>query len=320
MQALGGLVTSAVTGKAAPVTPPSTSGFQQFFSKGFLIPWWAHIFLTGIAPLLLLVPYIGPSVFTFPYTFGVNGINLLATHSMGWGAAKAAFNLMCSTLAKILAIYLPGWWTPFLNGILHYANPWFVFDILQVYNPKFKTEGYKIPFWNKQTNSVLESKGTRATADIGYTDKDGKVSFGLMSTIPIAAMIALLLPAFYTMSANFPPEIAAKMNPVLDMITTIGGGIAGVAGGGIGTFVLLPNLISTVQSQFTTLMAGGDPPPQQGGMPTIHEVAESVLRNGQQGGGIDTESGVFIGILAITAIGGLSLALVRRKGLSSSTL
>jgi len=328
MQALAGLAAQAaakVPGAASVLptsltpTPPPATGLKGFLSKGFTVPWWLHIFITGIAPFLVLIPFVGPAVFTFPYTFGVNGINLLATNSMGWAAAKAALNFMCQTIGQVISIYLPGWWSPYLKAFLYYANPWFVFDILQAYNPKFKEEGYKIPFWNKQTNSVLEKKGTRTNVDIGFTDLSGTTSYGLMGAIPIGAMLVLLLPAFYTMSANFPPEISAKMNPILDSITTLGGAITGIAGGGIGTFVLLPKLISSLQSSASSIMAGGDPVQSGGsGIPTINEVAENMLK--QNGGGTDPESGVFMGILAITILGGISLAVTRRKGVSASKL
>jgi hypothetical protein len=326
MDALLGAAAKAVPGAdavmskipgASPGATPAT-GLSGFLSKGFNAPWWLHIFITGIAPLLVLVPFVGPTIFTFPYTFGVNGINLLASNSMGWAAAKAALNFMCQTMSQLLSIYLPGWWSPYLKAILYYANPWFVFDILQVYNPKFKDEGYKIPFWNKQTDSVLEKKGKRKNVNIGFTDASGVVSYGLMGAIPIGAMAVLLLPAFYTMSANFPPELSAKMNPVLDMITSVGTAIAGIAGGGIGTFVLLPKLMSSLQTGTASIMSGGESIQTGGGIPSVNELAENMLK--QSGGGTDPESGVFMGILAITVLGGLSLAVIRRKGLSDSTL
>ena len=300
-------------------TPPASgsSGLKGFLSKGFVLPWWAHIFLSGIAPFLILIPYAGPTLFSFPYTFGVNGLNLLASNSMGWAAVKAVFNLLFQTLSRVIALKFPGWWNPYIKAILYYANPWFVFDILQVYNPRFKDDGYKIPFWNKKVNSTIESKGKRTTSDIGYTDLSGNRTYGTMSAVPIGAMMVLLLPALYTMSENLPPEITSKIEPFLNTITTIMTGVAGIAGGGIGTFVILPNLITSVQTQITGLMAGGnqEKPVQTGGsnIPTINELTEKMLKESAQSGGGDIEGSVFMGILAFTILGGLSLALVRRK-------
>jgi hypothetical protein len=321
-------------------TPAPASG-QSFLSKGFKLPWWAHIFLTGIFPLLVLIPYVGPTIFTFPYTFGVFGINLLASNSMTWAAAKAGFHLACQAMAEMIAVQSTGqWWLPALRAILYYANPWFVFDIVQVFNPEFVKQGYKIPFANMQTDSSLNPASTKPLTEshIGYTvdmsanridyaetlDKKGvqktgyTTSYGKMSTIPIAASIALILPAMYTMSSFFPPALQAKINPVLSTIVTVGGGITAVAGGGIGSFVLLPNLIGSVQTGITGLMAGGDPVQKGGGFPSLDDVAKSMLRTPPTKE--DDESKFFLGVLAFTVFGGLSLAVIRNKGLSVSSI
>ena len=327
---------------AASSSSASTS--TDLFSKGFVLPWWAHIFITGIFPMLILLPYIGPTLFNFFYTFGVNGINLLATNSMTWAVAKAAFNMSCQAMAEMIAIESTGeWWLPAVKAILYYANPWFVFDIIQIYNPDFRKQGYKIPFANIQTDASLKPGSTTALkdSDIGYTvdpsgvsilysktlDSKGvqktgyTTSYGKMSTIPIAASIALLLPAMYTMTSFFPPELQAKVKPVLDTILTVGGGITAIAGGGIGSFVLLPNLIGSVQTGITGLMAGGDPKPMQtggGGLPSIQQLAKSMLRPAPTRE--DDESKFFLGVLAFTIFGGISLAVIRQKGLSGSSV
>lgn len=333
------------TSTGAPAAASSsTSSSTDLFSKGIPLPWWAHIFITGIFPLLILVPYIGPTFFNFFYTFGVNGINLLATNSMTWAVAKAAFNMSCQAMAEMIAVESTGqWWLPAVKAILYYANPWFVFDMIQIYNPDFRKQGYKIPFANIQTDASLKPGSTTALndSDIGYTvdssgvriaygntldskgvQKDGyTTSYGKMSTIPIAASIALLLPAMYTMSSFFPPELQAKIKPFLDTILTVGGGITAIAGGGIGSFVLLPNLIGSVQTGITGLMSGGDSKHVQTGggeLPTIQEMAKSMLRPAPTKE--DDESKFFLGILAFTVFGGLSLAVIRQKGLSGSSI
>jgi hypothetical protein len=321
----------------------SASTSTDLFSKGIALPWWAHIFITGIFPMLILVPYIGPTLFNFFYTFGVNGINLLATNSMTWAVAKAAFNLSCQAMAEMIAVQSTGeWWLPAVKAILYYANPWFVFDMIQIYNPDFRTQGYKIPFANIQTDDSLKPGSTKKLIDrdIGYTvdpsgvkiayektiDSKGvqkagyTTTYGKMSTIPIAASIVLLLPAMYTMSSFFPPELQAKIKPILDTILTVGGGITAIAGGGIGSFVLLPNLIGSVQAGINNLMTGGSEPPAQsgGGLPSIHQLANSMLRPAPTKE--DDESKFFLGVLAFTIFGGISLAVIRQKGLSGSSV
>jgi hypothetical protein len=341
MAGVTGLASSFLgsTTSTSPATSPATSS-TSFLSKGIGLPWWAHIFLTGIFPLLVLIPYIGPTIFTFPYTFGVNGINLLATNSMTWAAAKAAFNLSCQAMAEMIAIQSTDqWWLPALRAILYYANPWFVFDMIQIFNPNFIHEGYKIPFANIQTDESLKPGSTKPLKDsnIGYTvdvsgnrvdrktslDAKGKqkagytTTYGKMSTIPIAASIVLLLPAMYTMSSFFPPQLQAKVEPILNTIMTVGGGITAIAGGGIGSFVLLPNLIGSVQTGIQGLMAGGDPVQTGGGIPSIQQVATSMLRPSTKE---DDESKFFLGVLAFTIFGGISLAVIRQKGVSGHSV
>ena len=377
LQGLAGSIpgASALTGTmGAPAAPadPAAAGqtaAKGLFSSGVNLPWWANVFLTGIAPLMILIPYVGPTLFSLPYTFGSYGINLLASNSMGWAAAKAASQLACSLLADLLQVKFGGrWWAPPVRAILKYANPWFVFDILQVWNPNFVKEGYKIPFWNKQTNSTLEGNKLRTERDIGwpviskldsksqpltYQNDEGKpiayavnstgkptfngkllnnpgpvnldatmlpfVNYGWMGAIAFGACIVLILPALYTMAEAFPPEIQAKMVPVLNTVFTLGGAVTAIAGGGLGTFVLLPKLGSILQTNMTSILAGGGAEPQTGGgkkdIPSVEDVAQRLL-----GGKADNESTFFMGTLAVIVLGGFSLALVRIKNLSATTV
>jgi len=173
------------------------------------------------------------------------------------------------------------------------------------------------------------------TTDAKTKQKVATVTYGLAGLMFYAAALAFFLPAFYTFCDNLPPEMQAKLKPFLDLFFTIGGGITALAGGGVGTFVLLPKLIESMQGNVTQLMTGGadseqGAPMQSGGnttgeVPSIQQVAESLMNKGsscQQGGAqpIDTESATFMGILAFTVLGGMSLALVRAKGVSGSKL
>jgi hypothetical protein len=74
--------------------------------------------------------------------------------------------------------------------------------------------------------------------------------------------------------------------------------------------------MTKIQTGFSSIMAGGgDVQPLQGGggIPTIDEVAERVLRNSPQLGGAQAEGTVFMGILALTVASGIAVALTRRK-------
>ena len=296
------------------------------------IPWYAHLFLTGLFPFLTMIPYVGPMFFAAFTLLGSNGVNLLASNTMGWAAAKAASNLMCRMLADVLTVAFPGKiWMSALRAILYYGNPWVVFDMLQVWNPNFVTEGYKIPFWNKQVNPVLAAANPRPTMkDIGgplvdsagkpVVGADGKPTgekaYGWIGAIFWGAVIVLAFPYVSSIISALPPEMQAKALPFTNLITTVIGGFAAVAGGGIGTFVLLPNMISGAQSQFTSLMTGGGPVQGGGGaeIPSLQEVAEGLLKKGaQNGGGDHLESSMFMGVLAVIAFGGMALGFARLK-------
>jgi len=313
-----------IPGISGAPTDPAVSGtstIKGLFSKGFELPWWIHIFLTGIAPFLVLLPYVGTTIFSFPYMFGVNGLNLLATNSMGFAAMKAAMNFFFQMIAAKLSSEFPGqWWLPVARAILYYGNPWFVFDILQIYNPSFASDGYKIPFWNKKTNSVLEKSSTRTQKDIGYTDAKGTISYGWMGAVAIGAAIVLLAPATSILIESLPPEAKAKIDPIFSTIVTIVGGFGAVAGGSVASFVGIPALVSSVQSGFTSIMAGGAAAPQTGGFKSISEMVKPMIRKTTAEQEEEDMSKIFLGILGFIAFSGVSLAVIREKGIPGYTV
>jgi hypothetical protein len=274
----------------------------------------------------------------------------VASNSSFWALGKAAFNVLCIGLYDIIAIYFAGkWWLPALKALLRYANPWYVFDMIQVFNPKFKDIGYKIPFLNKRANTNKEKGAKLVTGDIGYIQRGSSgadtITYGSFYKAAGAAAV-FLLPALYTLFDNLPAELKGKVQPLLDSVVSVGGMITAVAGGGIGTFILLPQLATSLQGNFAKLMAGGSEEGEAnalpnleatvdatdtnaqlggGGVPSIEELANSLLKNkstAQGGGGasVDTESATFMGLLGITILGGISLAVLRRKRLSAATL
>jgi hypothetical protein len=213
--------------------------------------------------------------------------------------------------------------------------------MIQVFHPKFKDIGYKIPFLNKRANTNKEKGAKLVTGDIGYIQKGSSgadtITYGSFYKAAGAAAV-FLLPALYTLFDNLPPELKGKVQPLLDSVVSVGSIITAVAGGGVGTFVLLPQLASGLQGNLAKLMAGGseeglattgataEANVQLGGgdVPSVEELANSLLKNKStaQGGGasIDTESATFMGLLGITILGGISVAVLRRKRLSAATL
>jgi len=106
--------------------------------------------------MLPLIPYVGPAFFALFSSFGTNGANLLLSGSMAWAVAKFGFNQACRGAYFLIAKQYPGrWWLPYLKGLLYYANPWYVFDIVQRYSPSFAEEGYKLPFANMYLNDNI---------------------------------------------------------------------------------------------------------------------------------------------------------------------
>jgi hypothetical protein len=350
-----GILGSLTSKLGLPATQtPGAAGPKGGMTSWTIHPWQWHILLTGIAPFMLIIPFLPTSIqsilvciFVIPHTWGVNGVNLVASNSSFWALGKAAFNMLCIGLYDIMAIYFAGqWWLPALKALLRYANPWYVFDMIQVFHPKFKDIGYKIPFLNKRANTNKEKGAKLVTGDIGYIQRGSSgadtITYGSFYKAAGAAAV-FLFPALYTLFDNLPPELKGKVQPLLDSVVSVGSIITAVAGGGIGTFVLLPQLATGLQGNFAKLMAGGSEEGEAtaettvvantannaqlggGDVPSVEELANSLLKNkstaqGGGGGSIDTESATFMGLLGITILGGISVAVLRRKRLSAATL
>jgi hypothetical protein len=180
----------AAQGKAASGDAAGKAYIQGIFNKP--IPLWAHKLLTGIfpfaafQPIVNLIPGLGPLyqaicavVFSAFYTLGSNGANLLVSGSMGWGAMKFASNQMLKGLYFLLSKMYPGqWWLVYLKAFIKYANPWFTFDIMQTYSPRFSREGYKLPFLNKFLNSTIAENEVTKLANkmkVDQLDANGNV-------------------------------------------------------------------------------------------------------------------------------------------------
>ena len=308
-----------------PAEPSGQSVLKGALASGFTLPLWSHLFFTGMLPGGPLIPYAGPFFFSFIHTFGVNGINLLVSNSMSWAAGKALLNLILSQIGGFIAIVYSGnWWAPYLKNFLLYGNPWFVFDIVQVlgavagYNAPFTVRGYKIPFANSQTDSALVPGSTisKNNKSIGFkatvTDSDGNktkaaATFGLMTAIPIAAILVLFMPALTLMSDNLPPQIKSAIDPVINNVFWVVGIISSLVGGtvGIGSVAtMLPTILSYMKPAAPAVQTGGG-----NNMPTVEEIVGKLV----QDGGAKPESSAFMGILAFTVVAGISLAAIRGK-------
>jgi hypothetical protein len=320
-----------LTQAPTPATPDTL--LKKVFNSGFPLPLWAHLFLTGMIPGGPLIPYLGPFVFSFLHTFGINGVNLLVSNALSWAAAKALLGIIMTQIANFVSvIYSDRWWMPYMKNFLVYGNPWFVFDIIQVVgavaglNEPFKMRGYKIPFLDKQVDSEIVPPNKATTnKSIGFMPKpvtnpdgsqtSGTKTFGLLWSIPIAAILVLFMPALTLMSANLPPEIKAQIDPLIANIFWVVGLVSGIVGGtlgvgGLATFT--PTILSWMKPDAiaaAVTQAGGG---ATDAMPSVKDIADSLIQKGgakKEGG----EASAFMGILGFTVVAGIGLALVRGK-------
>jgi hypothetical protein len=316
---VGGLVPSipkvpTVAGAAAE----GQNKVKQFLLEGFSIPWVALLVLAGFPP----VP---------PISFwGYGAVNLMAAGSKGWAMAKAALQLAFVAASKYIGVYYPK--VAWINWIL-WLNPWFVFDIVQLFSPTFETEGFKVPF-----------VGTQIRPEDGVYKLNG---------IVIGIMLGLFSLGGFSLLSYLPPAVVGAAEPALKLLFKIIGGVAAVGGGGLG-MMLLPELLKSAKEDVGAVKAAAvaaapvqaaalpGPLKQQGGaaagsIPPLHEVAaglldpSTVIRGHAElgapfrstvitGGGRSqgsqpstADSAVFVGVLGLAALAGLGLAAVRSK-------
>jgi hypothetical protein len=203
------------------------------------------------------------------------------------------------------------------------ANPWYIFDLIQLFSPGFETEGFKVPFIGTQIRPT-----------------DGNYTVG---GVAIGAAIALFSLGGYNLVQSLPPQIVGAAKPTLELIFKVIGGTTIVGGGGISAYVALPGLLSSLKGDVKNInaelssgalasgavasgaqqMGGGG---TGGSIPSLHEIADGILggmrdtpapyRSGILSGGgssPDIGSSIFLGTLAVAALGGISLALIRNK-------
>ncbi len=217
-------------------------------------------------------------------------------------------------------------------GWLLVLNPWYVFDIVQLFSPAFPTEGFKVPFYGESLRP-----------------KDGVYKF---NAIILGLMFGLVALGGFSLLSYLPPQIAGAIGPTLNIIFKVIGGIAAVGGGGLGMFII-PKLLKEIGEEkakagaaFTAPTASGaaaTSTTQRGGagtgsaIPSLREVATGMLGPDSRGdpgpyrsqvitgGGRQaaaaaskTDSMLFVGILGMSALAGLALAVVRSKGDSAA--
>jgi hypothetical protein len=345
------------------------SVIKKFFDAGFPLDWWHHVVFTGIIPGIMILPYflsqfytstqttgmgivvaIISGIFGIPFTFGSNGIHFLVSNSMTWAAVTLVLNMGFVFFGQLLTYSNFGSWSlffKFYGAIFQFANPFFVFNILQVFNPNFYNEKYKWPFLNKYLSSIVDSKGkliagkVHTANDIGYIPlnpvtkeplKDTVTGryirqYGKMGAMSIGACILLLIPAFSTIMKDLPApwqaSIANSLGSAFSALTVI----AAVFGGGGGIFALtkLSSLVPSSTPAPAQRGGGGDGDDIPSMVDAAKELAEEPQQNAdaQSGGGSEmslSESILFVGIIGGVAAMGAALAAFRKKEYSSPTV
>jgi hypothetical protein len=211
VSALGGLA-AATTGTpttAAGVQASTASGLSKYLN--FELPWFGLFLLAGGFPFP-------------PFSYlGLGGLNLWATGSMSYFAVKAALQGLLTIANMFIKIYYPSmWWF----GYLLVLNPWYVFDIVQMFSPAFAVEGFKTPFLHSPI---------------------GNGSTGKMTPALLAMSFALMCTGAYSLLNFLPNEIQVAYKPIFNTIMLTVGGITALAGGSIGGMVVLPQLITAIK-------------------------------------------------------------------------
>ena len=279
------------------------SGFTKFIQDGIKIPWLGLFILAGGFPYP-------------PFSYlGLGGVNLLVVGSTMWFCIKAGVQFGITLANTFITAYYPElWW---LSTLLSF-NFWYLFDLLQMFSPAFHYEGFKIPFTTFDPNKPLHSKL--------YDTEDGNKSYAYGSIGPASILVigGLTCVGTYSLLNYLPPVITAAWKPIVNTIFTVVGGVTALAGGGIGSALVLPKLMSSLKSnvaEVSSAIPPADPAVQKGGaIPSLEKIANNILNgeetmNNQEGGGSDdTATNVFLGTLTFVTLGGIGLALIRSKG------
>ena len=291
------------------------NSFAKTLKEGLPVGWLSLFILAGGIPFP-------------PFSYlGMGGVNLLAVGSTMWFGIKAGFQFFLTLINVFITAYFPNlWWL----GWLLMLNPWYIFDLIQMFSPAFHYEGFKIPFTVFNPKKPLHSKT--------YSDGEGGLTYAKGAVGPVVILVAagLTCVGSYSLLNMLPPSIQNSWKPLMNTVFAVIGGVTAVAGGGIGGMMALPTLMNSLKSGATQVAAIAPAPVavpvaaavaapvaaptvQMGGgeLPSLATVANNILNGteniNQTGGGEDLSTNIFLGSLTFVTLGGLGLALIRSK-------
>ena len=248
-----------------------TDYFKHMVEVGYPISWLALLIFTGVIP-------IAPMSF-----LGYAGLNLMVSGSYAWAATKAGVQLASYLAGKFIAAYFPELW-PY-SYILAYS-PWYIFDIVQMFDPNFPRLGFRTPFFTTQLGSNFNLAAN---------------TFGSITLVHIFVIIVIMSFGGFTLVDMIPSEITGQFKPLLKTIFKAVAGITGLVGGGMMAFTTMP-------SMFSALRGGGT---QSGGGGAKEKTLDDIAKGFMKPDGDAQMAYLFIGALLTAALGGIALSAAR---------
>jgi hypothetical protein len=251
-----------------------TEYFKNLAYVGTPVSWFVVLIFAGIIP-------VAPMSF-----LGYAGANLMISGSPGWAAAKAGVQVASYLAGQFLAAYFPELW--FVSMILSYS-PWYIFDIVQMFDPEFQYLGFRTPFFTKS---------------LGSTFNPAAGTFGSITLIHVFVVILIMSLGGFTLVNMLPEEITRGFKPLLKTIFKAVAGITGLVGGGLAAFTAMPSMFSAMKGG--AVQEGGSAVQEGGGKKTLDDIAKKMIGPDNSGAAY-----FFIGVLLTAALGGLALSSTR---------
>jgi hypothetical protein len=252
-----------------------TAYFTNLTYVGIPVSWFVVLIFAGVVP-------IAPMSF-----FGYAGANLMISGSPWWAVAKTGVQIASYLGGRLLTAYFPELWP--ISMILSY-NPWYIFDIVQMFDPNFKLVGFRTPFFTTPLGTNIDlQKGT----------------FGSITLIHIFVLILIFSLGGFTLLDVIPSEISGNYKNLIKTIFKVVAGVTGLIGGGLMAATAMPGMFGALKGG--TMRGGGqmEGEKMEGGKMTIDDVAKSLMKPD------NSSAFLFMGILLTAALGGIALSSAR---------
>ena len=211
----------------------------------------------------------------FPPT-GIIGLNWVAVGNSTIAFMKAISFVIVSFAMLFLTPYFPAYVPLRIISTIAYFGPWYAYDVIQILDKSFDTEGFNLPLPIKEIPAL------------GKLDADGNWKL----TLPLASMIvATLLASGLAVTQFLPDSIRSYFTYAAAGGGTMFTGIAAISGLTSGASVQSTTTIGT-----TTVLQGG-------GLPPLSSFIDQVRY--KKGKGTD-EALAFFAILGIIVLGGIA--------------